>query len=69
MSQLGFIPPSPPLTSPLLSFTMPHFLLPSHIIKSAGQGAQVAEGYESLSGTGRKMNESLGGLELLLHLT
>lgn len=71
-SQLGFIPPSPPFTSLLLFLNASIPLTITYtVIKSAGQGAHVAEGYESLSATGRKRNKSPegGGLQLLFHLT
>lgn len=72
MSQVAYIPPLPPL--PSLSPLLLSALIPSfhwHIIKSVGLGAQVAEGYESLPGTGRMRNKSPGGggLELLSPLT
>lgn len=73
MRQLGFIPASP-FSAPLPSSSPPPRLNSSHlrhIIKSAGLGAQVAEGYESLPGTGRMRDKSPegGGLELLSPLT
>jgi len=70
-SQLGFILPLPPLPDLPLPFPFLHSSQHRHIIKSAGLGAQVAEGYESLPKPGRTRDKSPGGggLELLYPLT
>lgn len=79
MRQLGFIPASPlsatptpppphPASSPPPHLNSSHL---GHIIKSAGPGAQVAEGYESLPGSVGMRDKSPegGGMELLSPLT